>query len=458
MKSSFPGRVSIIGAARSGIAAARFLIDRGVDVFVSDRCGREELEKILKENGLGTAGFEARKHTDRVLETELIVLSPGVRPDLPVLEKARDRKIPVWSELELGFRASRATFYAVTGSTGKSTTVSLAGAALAAAGMEHAVAGNIGIPVVSTAPGISEKGSIVAEVSSFQLESIDKFKPRAAVILNLMKNHLDRYDSEEEYYDAKKKIAGKLSHSEYLILNAADPRLVSWGKTMERRVRVVYFGANCSGNDSVWCEGSMLRYRLSARTGVVGDLKAMKLRGRHNYENAAVAAVLSKIAGAPDGDIYKGLCMFSGLPHRLEYVSTIDGVDFYNDSKSTTAESIACAVDAFPGGVHLIAGGKDKGCEFTLVNKFLQNSARSVILIGEAADRMQRQWEGTVKIDRKNTLTDAVTAARLRARPGEAVVFSPGCSSFDMFRNYEERGDLFRTIVLDLGARERKSE
>ncbi|MBN1309353.1 MAG: UDP-N-acetylmuramoyl-L-alanine--D-glutamate ligase, partial [Chitinispirillaceae bacterium] len=358
-----------------------------------------------------------------------------------------------WSEMELGFRASRAAFLAVTGSSGKSTTVSLAGTALAAAGIEHVVAGNIGLPVIGAAPSLSQNGFAVVEVSSFHLETIDRFRPKAAAVLNLSKNHLDRYPSEEAYYRTKMKIARNLSHDDYLILNANDLRLFSWGKTMAGGMRVIYFGADIAGSDSFWCENTLLRYRLNGQEGSIGDCAKMKLRGRHNLDNASVAAALARIAGADDDAVLQGLCRFAGLPHRLEFIVESGGIAWYNDSKSTTAESIDCAVRAFPGGVHLIAGGKDKGCDFSSVREAISAGVKDIVLIGEAAGRIEAQWSGLAPIVRAATLAEAVTAAASRALPGDTVVFSPGCSSFDMFRDFEDRGDQFRSIVLTAAGR-----
>ena len=448
MKTTFPGRVTVIGAGRSGIAAVRYFTAHGVKVFLSDTCSSEKMQQIIADNHLTGIAWEAQGHTQAALATDLIVLSPGAPSDIPVVQQARERAIPLWSEMELGFRVSRAPFLAVTGSTGKSTTVSLAGAALSAAGIENIVAGNIGLPVIAEVPDVSEKGVVVAEVSSFQLETIDRFHPKAAAVLNLMKNHLDRYPSEEAYYAAKKEIARNLTGSDYLIVNANDALLRTWGASMMHAVRIVYFGENVAGYDAFWCEGSVLRYRFDGAAGTIGDLSAMKIRGRHNYDNAAVAAALAKVAGAADDPVLTGLCSFSGLRHRLEFIVELDGVSWYNDSKSTTAESIDCAVRAFTNGVQLIAGGRDKGCDFSVVNDAIARHVSGIILIGEAADRIEEQWKGLAPIFRAVTLDDADARARSNARPGEAVVFSPGCSSYDMFRDFEDRGERFTQMVL----------
>ena len=451
MNNNFPSKVSIIGAARSGLAAASFFVERGSKVFVSDNCTEQKLMASLETKGLSGLEHESGGHTDRVLDCEVLILSPGVPSKLPIIKLAQKAGIPVWSEMELGYQMSKATFLAVTGSTGKSTTASLAGEALKAAGKESAVAGNIGIPVISIVPSLSAEGYVVAEVSSFQLENIDCFRPKAAVILNLMKNHLDRYLSEDDYYNAKKQIARNFNKDNYLILNAKDPKLMAWSKEMVHKTNIIFFGENITGYDSFWCEQDKLCYRFEGSTGNILNFSDMSIKGRHNHENACAASALAKVVGIDDKLIKEGICSFKGLPHRLEFIQSIDGVSWYNDSKSTTAESVAVAVAAFPKGVHLIAGGKDKGCDFAAVKNTIAASVKDIILIGEAAERIEKQWKDLAPVYRGKTLKDAVDMAALKSEPGDYVVFSPGCSSFDMFSSYEERGAIFRQLVMELG-------
>lgn len=446
----WPLKVTVMGAARSGIAVIRFLNGKGIPVFLSDTCSEDVLVDILEKNRLDILGFEAAGHTGKILDADLIVLSPGIESDLPVLQEARNRNIPVWSEMEVGFQASRAPFYAVTGSTGKSTTVSMAGAALTSAKIEHTVAGNIGVPVIAVAPDISCNGVVVAEVSSFQLETIEHFSPQIAVIMNLMKNHLDRYKGEDDYYNAKKNIARNLGKEQFLVLNAHTAQLRHWGEEMTEKTQVVYFGENVPGANALWYEGTTLFVRLGEHIERIGDFSSMRLPGTHNLENAAVAAFIAKQAGASVSDLVKGITDFKGLPHRLEFVAEKNGVTFFNDSKSTTAESVACAVDAFSGGVHLIAGGKDKGCDFSIVTALLEKKTKSVILIGEAAERISNEWKDAAPLRIAQSLEEAVQTAASNAAPDDVVVFSPGCSSFDMFKNYEDRGEQFRTMVYKL--------
>ncbi|MCL2218524.1 MAG: UDP-N-acetylmuramoyl-L-alanine--D-glutamate ligase [Chitinispirillia bacterium] len=453
-----PGRVAVIGAAKSGVAAAQYFRARGSAVFISDTCSRERLDGILRGSGLDVDGVESEsdRHSDKVLSCELIILSPGVRSDLDVLVRASAKGIPVWSEMELGFRVSKAPFLAVTGSSGKSTTVSLLASAMTGAGFETALVGNIGTPVIGVTPNLSGNAVVVAEVSSFQLETIDRFKPKVASVINLMKNHLDRYSCEEEYYNAKLRIADNLTRSEYLVLNSDDVRLSSWAKELSKRTNIIMFGTQCSNNkDCVFLSGNSIHYQFNGSCGeILDDVMRMKISGRHNHINACAAAAIALAGGAMSERIARGLCNFAGLPHRLEYVTEINGIKFYNDSKSTTAESIECAVNAFGSkSVQLIAGGKDKGCDFSVIGNSLRSTVKNIVLLGEAKDRMSSQWEGIAPIHKTVTLEDAVSTAFNLAAAGDRVVFSPGCSSFDMFKNFEHRGEMFRETVNELASR-----
>jgi UDP-N-acetylmuramoylalanine--D-glutamate ligase len=452
LQTTFPKRVTIIGAARSGLAAAAFFAKRNVQLFISDSCAPDRLEEILAGKGLCGVAHEAGAHSGEVLESDCIILSPGVPSDLPILIEAKKRSIPVLSEMELGYRASKAVFLAVTGSTGKSTTVSLLGEALAAGGKRSVVAGNIGLPVIGEVADLPPDAIVAVEVSSFQLETIEKFRPLGAAVLNLMKNHLDRYADEDGYYNAKKEIARNFTKENYLVLNRSDEKLVAWAEVMKHRTNIFWFSGapiDAAAGNAVWYDASShrIRYRFGGTEGTILDVRDMRITGRHNFENAAAAAALAKIAGIADTAIGQGIARFAGLPHRLEFAGEIGGVRYYNDSKSTTAESVSCAISAFGNNVHLIAGGRDKGCDFTVVRDALQQHVKDVCLIGEASVRMQSLWKGIVPIFRTSTLEEAVTIASHQAVPGDVVVFSPGCSSFDMFANYDERGRIFREIV-----------
>ena len=410
-KSYIPNRAAVIGAARSGIGAAQFLKRKGVSVFISDTCTKEKLDKLLAAGGLADISREAGKHTDAVLANDVIILSPGVASDIPILKKAKERGIPVWSEIELAYRFTDAQFLAITGSSGKSTTTSLLGAVMEAAGRQYAVAGNIGIPLVNVVENLPANAFVAAEISSFQLENIDLFRPRAAAVLNLMKNHLDRYENEEAYYNAKKQIARNFTFDNCLVLNSRDSRLVEWARDMSAKTNIVFFGGPAEGRDCVWHENEVVWARFGEKARALFAVKDMVLRGPHNYDNACSAAALAIAAGIDDHAIASGICGFKGLPHRLEYTGEINGVSYYNDSKATTAESVLCAVTAFGRNVHLIAGGRDKGCDFSILKDAIQANVKGVYLIGEAAGRIDAEWKGLTRVAKYETLESAMRAA-----------------------------------------------
>jgi UDP-N-acetylmuramoylalanine--D-glutamate ligase len=445
-----PKRVSILGAARSGCAAAQFLSRKEIPVFISDICPAEKLEAVLARNHCGHVPYEAGGHTDRVLDADVIVLSPGVASDLPLLVEARRRGIAVWSEIELAFRFTRGKYLAVTGSSGKSTTVSLLGSIMEASRKPYVVAGNIGLPLISVAPALSEDSFVVAEISSFQLENIDLFRPHVAMVINLLKNHLDRYESEQAYYDAKKIIAKNLTKKDYLVLNSGDTRLCRWAGEFEGKTNIVFFGNREVEADCVWHDGRVARSRFGGRLEKLFDVETMKIHGQHNYENACAAAAAAKAAGVANESIAAGVTSFAGLEHRLEYVAEVRGIRYFNDSKSTTAESIVCAISAFDDNVFLIAGGRDKGCDFTIVKGPIARHVKGICLIGEAADRMQEEWSGHAPITRAASVSEALDSVTDKALRGDVVVFSPGCSSFDMFKNFEHRGEVFKQLVREL--------
>ncbi len=443
--------MAVLGAGRSGVAAAKYLSQRNSTVFISETCSDKDLDFILASNNIADISHEAGGHTQKVLDSDLIICSPGIPKDIAILKKARKKQIPIWSEIELAYRQSEAPYLAVTGSTGKSTTVGLLGSILEAAGMEYTVAGNIGVPLICAAPDISKKGLVVAEISSFQLETIELFHPKAAAVLNLLKNHLDRYENEEEYYGAKKQISKNMTADDTLVLNANDERCVEWAETIGNTVQVVLFGRKVDSFDCIWCEGSSMRWRYGGNEEILGDIGTMKIKGSHNSDNACVAAALARAAGVDDKEaIIAGVCAFSGLPHRLEFIREIHGIAYYNDSKATTAESVACAVNAFQTNVHLIAGGKDKGCDFSEIRDSIKEKVKSVCLIGEAAARISKEWKGLTEIRRAESLEQALEIINSQAHPGDVVILSPGCSSFDMFVSFEDRGTIFKKLVHDL--------
>ncbi len=445
-----PAKVAVLGAARTGIAVAKFLYQKGVDVLISDISTSEKLDFILASNSIAGIRHEAEEHSEEILKCGLIICSPGIKSNIPILIQAKKLGVPVWSEIELGYRHSKAPILAVTGSTGKTTTVSMLGLILKAAGKVNVVAGNIGIPLINVSPSIAEDGFIVAEVSSFQLENTDLFKPRVAAILNLMKNHLDRYKHEEDYYAAKKSIVHNMSDTDRIVLNGNDSRLVEWAEKLKGITSITFFGKDINNSDCVWYTDSHIHYRIANKNGIIINTGSLKTKGVHNINNACASAAMAFSVGINKEAISEGLSQFKGLPHRLEFVRKLNGIEYYNDSKATTAESVECAVNSFNANVHLIAGGKDKGCDFSNIRDSIKKNVKSISLIGEASGRIYREWKGIPNIKKVKSLETALENAKNSASEGDVVILSPGCSSFDMFSNFEHRGIAFKDMVNNL--------
>jgi UDP-N-acetylmuramoylalanine--D-glutamate ligase len=413
-----PRRALVVGLARSGQAAALLLAERGVPVVAVDRA------PDLDVGRLGGAGVEVHLGTeeDRLLDgVDLLVKSPGVPGESPLPAAARRRGIPVWSEIELGFRLLRNPFVGVTGTNGKTTTSELLGAIFRAAGRPVAVAGNVGRPLTALVDEVDDAAWIVCELSSFQLEDVHRFRPRIGVLLNLEPDHLDRHGTFDDYRSAKLRL---FEHQ-----TEADVAVVARG-----------FGA---------VPGGGMRLEFDADDDLPAD---PLIPGRHNRENAAAATAAARAAGIEDAAIAEALRTFPGVEHRLELVAEVDGVRFVNDSKATNASAARRGIEAFAGQpLRLILGGSLKGESFDELAESLPPSVRSIDLIGEASDDLAAALGRAGRLYRRSgDLATAVGAAAGEAEPGDVVLLSPACASFDQFRDYEERGATFRRLVRDL--------
>jgi UDP-N-acetylmuramoylalanine--D-glutamate ligase len=387
-----PAPFLIVGLARSGIAAAYMLAPYGEVIGVDS--GEPEV-----------SGFEAHLNTDglHLLERAgTVIKSPGVPQEAPVVQAARAQGIPVMGELEVAWRLLPNRFVAVTGTNGKTTTTELIGAMYRAAGLPVAVAGNVGTPLSSYVGEIDEATTVVCECSSFQLEDAVEFAPECAVLLNLEEDHLDRHGTLEAYREAKMRIFANQTADDVAIKPPPPHTL---------------------------------------------DAAQVRLRGPHNVENAEFAAAAARAMGVPDDAIAEALRTFAGVPHRLEEVAERDGVLYVNDSKATNVASAIVGIEAFEHGVHAILGGSLKGGGFTGLRSPLGERAKAAYLIGEAADRLAADLEGTVTLHRSGTLEKAVEQARAAAVEGDVILLSPACASYDQFKNYEERGDTFRRLA-----------
>jgi len=447
-----PAQVTIIGSGVSGIEAARLCVEHGAEVLLSDTTTKTIVEERVRHAGLlGKITFEGDSHSDAVYNSDLVVVSPGVPQSAPIFKECYKRNIKVIGEVELGFQQSIAQFVAVTGSAGKSTTVSLIDAVLKSANKETALCGNIGTPVAEVAPKLSEEGIAVVEVSSFQLETIETFAPKIAVILNLAPNHLDRHSSIEEYYGAKFDIAKNMSGGT-VILNGEQDELVQFGKVQSEKNSVIFFGKVIEGFDSfIEVSGDLVLQKSNGTEIKYGSLDNLQLAGDHNRLNAIVAGAVCQQCGVTREEFSVGIGMFKGLPHRMEKVTEINDVTYINDSKATTPESMAAALSSFEeNSVILIAGGKDKGGDFDSITKLIESKCKSVILIGDATEKIRSAWRNAVNCVAVDSLKDAIVSAKSEAEYGNTVILSPGCASFDQFKNYVDRGDQFRTMVKEL--------
>jgi UDP-N-acetylmuramoylalanine--D-glutamate ligase len=441
-------KVLVVGLGKSGLAAALFLRRRGAQVTVSDVRSAEALAKDIP--GLLEEGINVEAGGHGLLtfrRQDLIVVSPGVPLETPELVQARNFGRPVIGELELAARFLKGKTLAITGSNGKTTTTALVGEILEKAGIPTLVGGNIGVPVVALIDQSTDETWSVLEVSSFQLESTERFHPAIAVILNITPDHLDRHGSFENYALAKERIFAAQNENDLVILNADNARAA---QAAARSVaKVLFFSVEHSVLQGAWVEDGFLVYRGGKNEPIekIMPLSGVPLKGAHNVENVLAAVCASRLAGATAEQVRSGVESFQAVEHRLEFVAKINGVDFYNDSKATNVDATAKAVASFSSGIHLILGGKDKNSDYTQLAQLLRARVRAVYTIGSAAAKIENELRGVVSILSCETLDKAVSAAASAARPGEVVLLAPACSSFDQFENYEQRGKVFKELV-----------
>lgn len=446
-------RVTVVGLARSGVAACLALLDRGAAVTGSDSAPAERLP--VEAGALAARGvrLETGGHrAETLLGADLIVLSPGVPTDLPLLREARGRGVPIWGEVELAGRLTAARFLAITGTNGKSTTTCLTGAMLQAAGIPSVVAGNIGTALCQVVPPLGLDHWVVAELSSFQLETVERFHPAVAVLLNLAPDHLDRYPALDDYYRAKARIFATQTAEDVAVLNADEPLIPAY--VGDLRARPFLFSRRKTVGDGAFVRDGRLVVRREGRSTAVCPVEAIRIRGLHNLENALAAAAAATAAGAAPEAIGAALREFPGLPHRLELVGESGGVRFINDSKGTNVGAVVKSLEGFSGGVILLAGGKDKGGDFRPLRPLLESRVKLLLLLGEARGTIREQLAGACPMEEVATLEAGVRRGAEAAEPGDTVLLSPACASFDMFRSFEHRGEVFREAVRTLlGAR-----
>jgi UDP-N-acetylmuramoylalanine--D-glutamate ligase len=418
--------------ARSGVAAMQLLRKTGASVRAID-------EKPMGE----ILGVPVLPQTDESFQdVDLVVLSPGVPPDLEVLERVRKRNVPVVSELEVAAYLEGPCI-GITGTNGKTTTTALTGHILRESGIAYQVGGNIGTPPTAMVATSKPDQWNVLELSSFQLETIQTFRSEIAACLNVTQNHLDRHHTFENYVNAKARLFETQRAEDFAVLNADDPVTVALaGRTP---AETAWFSSTHPVSGA-WLEGEVVHLHGTALLNV----RNLRLRGRHNYENVMAAALIAVRAGAKPAQIAKAAATFAPVEHRLEPVREIDGVAYYNDSKATSVDATLKAIDAFAGGLWIILGGKDKGSDYTVLAEPLRAKARAALLIGAAASKIAAHLEDAVPMVQCGTLASAVQTAHRLAHPGDTVLLAPACASFDQFESFEHRGRVFKELVSTL--------
>jgi UDP-N-acetylmuramoylalanine--D-glutamate ligase len=447
-------RVLVVGLGKSGVASALFLKARGARVTVSDTKSGDELRNeipSLLDHGITV---ETGGHGERTFRgQDLIIVSPGVPVDAPLLVQARAMGEAVIGEIELAAQFLPGPIVGITGSNGKTTTTTLTGEILTAGGLPTLVGGNIGTPAIALAERAKRETVVVLEVSSFQLETIQTFRPKVAVVLNVTPDHLDRHRTFEAYVDAKARIFENQGGNDFAVLNEDDPTCVNMAA--RTRAQVFWFSRQKEVKRGAWVHEGNILFRDGRELHKNAQREVMlvseiPLKGAHNLENVLAAVCAGALMGCAPEKIRQAVRDFKAVEHRLEFVATIRGVDYYNDSKATNVDATIKALESFPANIHLILGGKDKGSDYSVLNELLRQRVKRVYTIGAAAGKIESQIKG-VEVVHAETLENALRKAHAVAMPGDVVLLAPACASFDQFKNYEERGRVFKEIVRGLG-------
>lgn len=441
-------RVLVVGLGKSGVASALFLKKQGARVTVSDTKSGDELRNeipVLLDNGITV---ETGGHGDRTFQgQDLIVVSPGVPVDAPPLVQARSLGERVIGEIELAAQFLPGPIVAITGSNGKTTTTTLTGEIMTASGFPALVGGNIGTPAISLADRAKPGTAIVLEISSFQLETIQSFRPKVAVVLNVTPDHLDRHRTFEIYAAAKTRIFENQQSEDCAVLNADDPTCVAMSK--KTRAQVYWFSRLKEVERGGWVRDGNIVFRDGSGQREIMQVSEIPLKGAHNLENVLAAVCASVLMGCAAEKIRQAVHDFKAVEHRLEFVASIAGVDYYNDSKATNVDATIKALESFPANIHLILGGKDKGSDYTVLNDLLRRRVKRVYTIGAAAAKIESQIKGA-EVVHAETLENAIRQAHASAHSGDVVLLAPACASFDQFKSYEHRGRVFKEIVQGL--------
>jgi len=441
-------KVLVVGLGKTGEALSHFLLQKGARVKISDKKEERELgEKVhfWRQSG---AEVETGKHElNSFFEADLVIPSPGV-PLLPELLAAKRKGVKIISEIELAYRFLKGKIVGITGSNGKSTTVTLTHKILKEAGLDAYLAGNIGNPLISFVASSKDSHIYVTEISSFQLEHIECFRVPISVLLNISLDHLDWHASFTDYYEAKKKLILSQQEDDVTVLNRDDSLV--WTLAEGEKSRVYAFSQKRKVPRGCFIKDGWIILRDKKEEKLM-TISEIPLPGDHNRENVMASALVGYLFGVSLSQMRESIKSFEGLPHRLEKVTTLEGVDFVNDSKATNVDATLKALESFNQKIIIILGGRDKGDDFRKLRKIVTRKVKKIILIGEAKEKIRDALEGTAAMDVASSMKEAVRSGFSAASPGEMVLLAPACTSFDMFKNFEERGDIFKQEVLGLG-------
>jgi UDP-N-acetylmuramoylalanine--D-glutamate ligase len=446
-------RILVIGLGKTGTAAARFLCRRGADVTVTDEKDISEVREPLE--GLQREGMTLRFRpclTDILSDVDMVVPSPGVSPFNPMLVEAVRMKKSVLSELELAFRFLRRPMIAVTGTNGKTTTTTLIGEIVVKSGISVFVGGNIGTPLIAYVDAPQQHDLVVVEVSSFQLQWVRDFRPDVAVLLNVTGDHVDYHGTFSDYRRVKERIFANQTQRDLAILNAGENHTASFLEGLAANMS--YFSSSGRVDVGMFLDGGQMVLQPMTGESETYPLSMIKIPGRHNIENVMAAVMAARWAGCRREAIIEAVGQFRGVSHRIEFAGEKDGVAFYDDSKATNVDAVLRALESFSRPVVLLMGGRDKEGDFELLSDAIQNRVKTLILFGEAREKIRRKVAGRLggafEPISAPTLREALPLARRSAESGDVVLLAPGCASFDEFKDYKERGDIFKQWVENL--------
>ena len=440
-------KVLVIGAARSGLAGAEFLAKQGNQVVLTDMKQAVQVDNLAE---LGVSFVWGEQPDVEAIKPDYIVMSPGVPLTIPPVKYAKEHGIPVIGELELAYRNCKAPFAAITGTNGKTTTTTLIGELMKKTGRKVFVGGNIGVPIITYADKLQEEDIVVAEVSSFQLETVESFCPHLALMINLTPDHLDRHGDMAGYLAAKARIFENQKESDYLVLNYDDEALRELAP--QSRGKVIFFSQKHKLEEGVYLDGSQVMLALNGESLFICNADEIAIKGKHNLENSMGAIAFAYLSGVHAEDIRDVLMTFQGVEHRLEPVRTLNEVLYINDSKGTNPDSTIKAIEAYDRPIVIILGGKNKGVPFTELAGLVKQRVKKAVLVGQAKEELAEALDAADFNDyvRTESFEEAVTKAAELAEPGDIVLLSPACTSWDMFSSFEERGRLFKKLVMEL--------